>query len=124
MPEDKDTLNEERLQELTDQEIIIHMCLRFMGSLGRIFGDAHDTAKNPVWFLNGKAEEILEDLKKRRERLAVYRAEVKDESILKLVRSALARTDQYIGSIETTLKDPALQERIAIARKRIREYLS
>lgn len=124
MPEDKDALNEDRLQELTDQEIMIHMCLRFITSLGGTFTQGLEATKNPVWFLNGQAEEVLENLKKKRDRLAYYQTEIKDESILKLIASAISRIDEYIAHIETTLKDPALQERIAIARKKIRENLS
>ncbi len=117
---DPENNDQEYFEDWAEEDIKAFMAIRFLHSLHGLFGDAYDAMKNPVWFINGRSEEILTNLRQKRQALEKYQTGIKDQKIQKLVEVSGKKLDEYVMQIETGLRDPRIMQLTSQVQKRVR----
>ncbi len=108
----------------TESEIAVDLFFDLRAEMVQVFNRACKAPENFAWFLNGRAAEILKELERMRETLALLRAKVTDHEVATFIEVSLARAQEYIDQIETRYKDPALRQRIAQVRGNLQRWMN
>lgn len=119
MADEPKTPDQKSYEGWTESEIATDLFFDLKSEMVQTFNHACKTPENPTWFLNGRAAEILKDLERIKETLALLQQKVTDPEISSFIEVSLAKAKEYIEQIETRYKDPALRQRIAQVRKNL-----